>query len=169
MHLQEKEEDCLVSFQSRRRRAGFTLIETLIVATLGIILAGAIFIGLTSQNANQDLDLAATSLVSSLRNAQERSRGQEASTSWGIYLDNPAGARDYYALFSGSSFISATSTVYLPLTVEFSDPASGANKEIVFSKLTGLPTAAATVILRLVSDSLTSRTITVNSNGSVSY
>jgi type II secretory pathway pseudopilin PulG len=151
-----------------RSLTGFTLIETLIVAAIGIIVAGALFWGLT-QNDSQDLDLSVSSLVSVLRDAQERAHGQESSIEWGVYFDNPAGARDYYALFSGATYSSATSTFYLPVTVEFSDPASGENKQVVFSKATGLPTASVTVTLRLVSDNSVTQDVVINANGSMFY
>jgi type II secretory pathway pseudopilin PulG len=148
---------------------GFTLIETIFVAAIGIILASVMFASLTNQSAIQNLDFAASSLVSYLRDAQERARGQQSGLEWGVQLNNSSGSQGYYVLFSGPTLTSTTSVAYLPLAVEFSNPASGFSKEILFSKQTGLPVASNTIILRLVNDPSRTKTITVNLNGSIAY
>ena len=149
--------------------AGFTLVEIILVSAISLILASMFFLNVTRQNVVFELDEAAYSLTAVLRDASERARGQDGGTAWGVYFVNPAGAPDYHALFSGSTFTAANSTVYLPPKVEFSDPGSGANKEVVFAKVTGLPGAATAVTIQVIDSPSDSRTITINANGSISY
>jgi prepilin-type N-terminal cleavage/methylation domain-containing protein len=148
---------------------GFTLIEFLIVTAIGIILAGVFFIGFTQQGDQQELDFAVSSLVSFVRNAEERARGQVDGVSWGVRFTNSASNPDSYAVFSGAIFSEADSIIYLPTAVEFSDPVSGSNKDVVFSKVTGLPDSETSITLRLVSNQSETRTVTINNNGSISF
>jgi len=150
-------------------RRGFTLVEFLIVTAIGAILAGIFFIGFTEQGAQQELDFAVSSLVSFVRNAEERARGQFEGVSWGVRFTNSAANPDYYLVFSGPIFTGASSTIYLPAAVEFSDPSSGNNKDVIFSKVTGLPDSEKSVTLQLQNTPAETRTITIHSNGSISF
>jgi type II secretory pathway pseudopilin PulG len=148
---------------------GFTLLETLIVMAIGILLGAFSFFAITHFNAVRDLDLAASSMVSFVRDAQQKAISQESSSDWGVHFENPSGARGFYALYSTLYSIGATSTAVLPATVEFFDPSVGNHEEAHFEKITGVPTTTASVTLRLVSDPSETRIITINTNGSISY
>lgn len=150
-------------------RRGFTLIEIVIVTAIGVVLGALAFWGFSSGSAREDLDLVTASVVATLREASERARSQQGSSAWGVYFSNPASGEDYYALFSGSTYTAASSTHQLPRTLEWSNPASGASTEIVFNKLTGLPTTEKLVELRLKIDSTATKTIRVGVNGAISY
>jgi hypothetical protein len=96
---------------------------------------------------------------------------QESENQWGVHFRNIADNRDFYATFSGASYSTTTQQeiFYLKSSVEFSDPGSGSGKDVVFSKATGLPQAAASVTLRLVNNPQSAKTININSNGKIEY
>ena len=148
---------------------GFTLFEILLVTGIGIILGALVFVSITKLNAEQDLELAASSVVSFVRGAQQRAISQESNTTWGVWFNNASSGPDSYMLFSGLPFGSATSTALLPVAVEFSDPSSGNGKFVLFQNIKGIPTTTVSVTMRLISDVTKTRTITISTNGSISY
>jgi len=153
-----------------KNQRGFTLIEIMLVIIIGVVLGGIVVWGIAKQNHRQDIDLTATAIVATLREAAERSRSQSGGAGWGVYFKNPSsGSGDYYALFSGSTFITGSTTNPLPASVQFTDPADGESKEVIFSRLIGLPNAAVTITLKLVNDPATTRTITVQANGAIAF
>ncbi len=150
-----------------RRPLGFTLLEVLIVVALTVIIGLGGFLSLSGFRQEQDLNLTAKSMVGFLRDVQSKAANQESATEWGVRFDNPASGRDAYMLFSGPAFIAASTTVSLPASVEFSDPASGSSKDTVFAKITGLPDSAASVTIRLISNTSSTKTITINAQGAI--
>lgn len=150
------------------KRAGFTLAELVIVIGITGIIAVAAYValpyGLRSANT---LDIAANELADRLRDAQVKASAQEEGSKWGLHLDAVNGAADTYIVFYGNDYVGGTLaiTVTLPVIVQFSDPAQGGTKDIIFSKITGYPDAAATIILSLVNDPATVRTITISRVG----
>ena len=161
-----------------RERSAFTLVELLISITILAILAGVGFINLANYKQQQDLNSAAQEIVGVLRNAQNRSLSQEATSttgtggSWGVYFNNPTGSgNDFYELFQGANYSNGTvvSRSNLPSNVQFDIPASGSSSTVIFSPITGLPNAALTIKISLISKPTSSSTITINTNGKIQY
>jgi len=154
-----------------RLRNGFSLAELLLVIGITGIIAAATYValphGLRSVNT---LDIAANELASRLQDARIKASAQEEGSKWGLHLDAVNGAADTYIVFYGDNYVGGTlaATVTLPAVVQFTDPAQGGTKDIIFSKITGYPDAAATIILSLTNDPETVRTITVSGVGVVS-
>ncbi|MBI3671250.1 hypothetical protein HY249_00450 [Candidatus Azambacteria bacterium] len=145
----------------------------MIVAAILVILTS--MVGVELFNYQKDTNLKATQkdMVNYLRIASQKAVSGEdgnldgASDKWGIRFAN--GADDYYQLFYGNSFLDANATekIYLSGSVKFSDPAEGQNKDIIFDRVTGAATASY-VVVSLPSDATQTKTITINSNGSIS-
>lgn len=150
---------------------GFTLIELLLAVGILAIVSVFGFINLFGYREAQDLDSTTREIVIILRNAQDRSISQESNNRFGVHFENPASGQGFYDLFSGTNYVSGViiSKFALRQDVQFSDPAGGNSKDVIFSPVTGLPNASTTIIISLKRDSSVSKTITVNSNGQIQY
>ena len=158
-----------MSINNVNKKAAFTLIEILVVMGIVGIIVTVSFLSLSGYRQRSALDNAAQSIAAFLRDAYQRSINQESGSEWGVRFEQVADGRDFYALFSGPVYVSAASTRYLPVSVEFSDPVSG-SKDIIFEKLTGLPTVAPFgITVFLTSDPSVSKTINVNAVGQIQY
>ncbi|MBI5079210.1 prepilin-type N-terminal cleavage/methylation domain-containing protein [Candidatus Wolfebacteria bacterium] len=149
----------------------FTLIEILIVVGIMTILAAIGSVSFFSFRAQNNLNLTTKEILSLLRNAQNRSITQENGVNWGVRLGNPSNQDGFYALFQGAAYSSANTVLRanLPPAVQFNDPLSGANKDIVFNSISGLPADSATVIISLKNNPSDTRTIIINANGQIQY
>ncbi len=130
-------------------KTGFTLIEMLV--TIGILAIVVAVGGLNIVNfkSSHSFDLDAEVVVSAFRNAQNRSIFKEDGTGWGVRFTNVADGRDYFEIFSGSTY--STSTVVLRESLsaasEFANPAEGFSITTTFEALTGVPSSAQTIVL----------------------
>ena len=155
----------------------FTLIELVITMGILAILATVSFISIIGYKQRQDLVSASQEIIEVLRNAQNRSLSQEATSTqgsggrWGVYFGNPASGTDFYDLFKGSSYAGGTivSRSVLPSDIQFVIPASGSSSTVVFSPVTGLPRSSITIKISLISALTSSSTIVVSSNGEIQY
>lgn len=150
-------------------RRGATLIELVILLGIIAITAGlttATYLSLQKRNI---VDNAINDLMGDLREAQQNAVSQKEGSAWGTYLDSPSSGQSYYKVFYGNSYSTGTTTktVALSTKLKFTDPAVGATKELVFSKMTGLLSAgaAATTTISLSSDSSIYRVININIQG----
>ncbi len=141
---------------------GFTLIELVITIALVVILSTIGVLNLVNFRSNQAVKLASDNLVVFLRDAQQKSIGQEGGLQWGARFTHVAGGRDSYQSISGASgsFTPAGSTVALPSNIEF----ASAYPDVTFDK-SGLPPGPTTLIIRLKNNTAVSSTITINAQG----
>lgn len=153
-----------------KRKSGFTLIEFLVVIAITSVLvtvSGSSYFGLRSRVAfeNQISEIAAD-----LKWTMSRSLAQESNDQWGVRFSNPSGGAGYYEIWHGTSYASGTVVGRTDLhgSVAFSDPVTGATKDIVFLKSTGLPMSSASLVLYSTGSGATG-TIDVNSQGRVDY
>ncbi|KKR55666.1 MAG: hypothetical protein UT92_C0001G0009 [Candidatus Curtissbacteria bacterium GW2011_GWA1_40_24] len=149
----------------------FTLIELLIVIGITVVLATISFLNIFNFRGQNDLDLTVKEIVVVLRNAQDRSISQESGSRWGVHFENPVSAGGFYDLFSGIDYSTSSlvSRSTLRSNLQFSDPAGGNSKDIIFSPVSGLPGGSSTIIIFTKNNPSVSSTIIVNSNGQIQY
>ena len=145
---------------NRAHPSGFTLIEILIalstIAALAVV-ALPLYVSLQTRN---DLDVAATEVVSSERRAQTLAQAGSGDTSWGVSIQ--AGT---IVLFQGTSYASRTVASDEIFTMPSTITPSGLT-EIVFTKFTGTPASVGTTTLTSVGGV---RNIGINAVGTINY
>lgn len=160
------------SFSAFQLNGGFTLIEILITIGIIAVVSTVGFLSLFGYRGRQDLDLTTQEIVITLRNAQDRSISQEIDAGrFGVHFENPSSAEDFYDLFSGTTYATGTiiSKNSLRSTMQFSDPTSGNNKDVIFTPVNGLPNASTTITISLKRDSSILKNIIINTNGRINY
>ncbi len=147
---------------------GFTLLELIIVVViLSMMVIGMLFILRNQILGNLDGD--ALIISARLMDAQTQAISGVGGIEWGIHFENPATSSPFYALFGGTSYSNAASSTYfLSSPIEFQTPASGVAIDVVFNKLNGTATGAASIVIRPKSDPSTTKTITVTTEGKIS-
>ncbi len=152
---------------------GFTMIEIMVVVALIVIVGVVSFLALQGRRGTSDLTNTTSRIAALLREAESRAMAQSMSVGWGVHFENGTSTAPFYALFSSSTYSAATRESYyaLPVTLQYttSSFASGATKDIVFSQITGAPSASWNVTLSVVGNAAESSTITIASSGLVSY
>lgn len=145
--------------------------ELLIVIGIMSILAAIGFASYAGFKNRQTVETDAEKIMAILRETMELGRSQADGNQWGLHLDNPTGnGNDFYEIWKGSSYASGTVTQRINLSgnSRFNDPAEGVNKNIIFQKATGLPTASSSVVIESLSGG-GSATINIDSTGRVDY
>jgi type II secretory pathway pseudopilin PulG len=117
-----------------------------------------IYITFTSKN---DLDLTAQLTANAVRRAQTYSRGAANDSAWGTEI-----LASSVVVFKGTTYASRDTTADETTAIPGSITPSG-TAEVDFAKLSGIPSATATITL--TSNSGNTRTITVNAKGMVDY
>lgn len=149
------------------KKQGFSLFETVIVIGIAAIISGVAFLNFFGVRANKELRLKADELVGYLRNAQQRSISQDQSSQWGVHLDASAVDSDFYVIFYGVDYAGGVkiSTISLGPAVQFSDPAQGTSKDVIFSKVSGLPDSQKSITLIHGGNPSACRNVTINTSG----
>lgn len=131
---------------SRHCNKGFTLVELLVVAAITALIAVVAVISLSQSHSNTDLKSATQEIAALLREAQTRSIAQTSSTSWGVHFDN-SGGTPFYALFYGPSYNSSSIAQYVKLYADicFFNPIQGSSTNVIFSQISGLPSATTSI------------------------
>ncbi len=158
------------NFQSCNLNGGFTLVETVLVIVIVAILATFASFNLYGSYQNQQLQSDAEEIAYALRGARDNSVNQKNSDEWGVHFDNAASPTGFFAVFEGANYASGKNIVRTNLSssVIFKNPPVASSTDIIFSKMAGLPSSAASIIISLNNSSST-KAITVNSSGEISY
>ena len=140
---------------------GFTLIEMLLTLTIIALLAGLSAPIYMSFQGRNDLNVANSVVVSSLRRAQTLARAMEDDQSWGVHLESLQAT-----IFSGKDYASRDTEndeifVIAP-TITFTGIT-----EVVFDRFTGETSDIGGIIIN--SNNNDSRTITINKKGMLQY
>lgn len=145
---------------------GFSLLELLMVISIISILGSAgvgFYRGFVK---NVELQSASKVIAGDLRYMRSKSMIGEGGTMWGVHIVNENGGSQYYELFSTATDYPAGTIILtstLPTGITFSDPSSGASKDIIFSKISGATTPATIVI----DSEGSTQTLTISNIGTV--
>ncbi len=129
---------------------GFSLIEVLLVVAI-LALIGSVSVEYYRSTAVYiQTKSFANGLISDMQYARSRSLNGENTLKWGVHVVNST--NDYYEVFSTpTDYLDATKIVYSTTTapggVTFSDPTSGATRDIIFSRIAGTTTATSVSVL----------------------
>lgn len=155
----------------KKKNAGFTLLEVIIVIAILSFLAIIVAFDFISFKKGSDLDNNAQEFVSVSRTAQNKTISSENYSQYGVYL-NVLVQPNQYTLFKGSSYalreISFDRVYSLQNTIEFFD-ISLINGEIVFDRLTGASREQGSVSIRIKADPDRIKTVYISSSGAVGF
>lgn len=152
-------------------REGVTLIELVVVMGIFVMLAATIRFFPIDFFYVQSLNDDAAKVASVLRGARDRSVTQEGASAWGVHFVNNATGTDYYQVFKGDTFATGivTERINLNETVQFVTPPSASTTDVMFSKMSGLPTGASSIIISLIVKPSAVKTITIVGSGQIKY
>jgi prepilin-type N-terminal cleavage/methylation domain-containing protein len=138
-------------------KAGFTLIELVVVMGIFAIMVGFASINLIHPQTQASLDTTLTSLVSDLKEQQIRAMTGDDKSAYGVHI-----TANNYTLFTGSSYSTGTEyfTVSLNSGLSISTPS-----DIIFAQRSGETTQATFTLTN--STSSESKTIIINTLGAI--
>lgn len=143
---------------------GLTLVELLIVMAIIAIVASAIMSGFMSYGVAQELQVVKAESTTLVREARQRTIASETDTQFGVHV-----ATSTITVFEGANF--TTGVVRSEFTSQgtlFASTFSDGSNEIVFSRLTGLPSATGTIMLTQTRSNDTI-TLEILDNGMIQY
>lgn len=140
---------------------GFTLVEMLLSVAILTLLTGLSLPVYETFVRRNDLDITSQTVVGALRQAATNARGVNEDSVWGVRVQASG-----ITLFKGSSY-AARDTAYDDTTVMPGSITPSGTSEVTFTKVSGAPNAAGSITL--TSNTNTTRTITINAEGSVDY
>lgn len=141
---------------------GFSLVELLVSMAIVAILVAISVSGYFLFKQESEIDLGAQKVVNLIRQAQGKSKSMEGDSAWGIEI-TPRSA----IIFRGSDFYSRNTAFDENTKLTGITTATG-KTQILFSKLTGLPSVNSVGILTL-GNGVTTKKIQINDEGIVSY
>lgn len=139
-------------------KKGFTLIELLLTIAIVLILGGMTSPFLARFLTQNNVANVSDQLTGQMRKAQIYAMMGKKNGAWGVTVDNGA-----IVLFQGNSFASRNSALDERFNLNTVITISGLT-EVVFSKITGLPSVTPTIA---ISGNNTTKTLVVNSQGVV--
>lgn len=121
-----------------KTKSGFTLIEVLVVVTVGAVITVGGFVMFSQYRKDQNVKLTTSELSSAIREVQRRSVTQQDGKQWGIRFSNSVD--DTYQTWSGLTYASGTmdQTYNLKRGVQFGNPPSGSAFDFIFQAVTGI-------------------------------
>ncbi len=159
-------------------RLAFTLIELIIVIAIMGIIAAVSYPNFFPAKYGYATKKNAEGMVYNMREAISNSQSQLYGYRWGIHLGSSTSTGGYfYELWYGTStFPYGTVFNYTGLDagLSFSGLSLGSTQDLCFAQITGLPVdcgagSSTSTSITITSTAGISKTITVNSNGSISY
>jgi prepilin-type N-terminal cleavage/methylation domain-containing protein len=158
-------------------KAGFTLIEILLVMAILAILSSGVFMWLGEYRNATEVDSASKSMVSALRTAQSFSVSGKDSKSWGVYFD---GINNKFIFFrneedgfdgTGPNLVTEKEENILSSFVKLSNISlnnNGANKGVVFSKTKGATAQNGTIQIEGATNGNICKKIEISPSGMIS-
>jgi len=149
-------------------RKGFTFIELLVIIAVLAILCSLSISVFRSFRSRHELVNSSEEILSTLRLAQSKTVTSESASEYGVYF-NDAASPNQYVFFKGSSYLSRDSAFdevhSLSPRVRFYSLNLGADKEVVFERISGETGDTGSLLLGLEDDITEMRTIYVENSG----
>lgn len=147
-------------------RAGFTIMELMLVI-LFLALAGSAALFLFKNQEQGTLEAGVQGIMTRVREARVRAQAGVDGLAWGVRFEN-ATTSPFYAIFPGSTYVSASSTsYYLPSSIGYAVLPQGSSTDIVFTKLSGASSVSTTIQFQLQSDSSKTETLLISLEGNI--
>lgn len=144
-----------------RYQDGFTLLELLLSVIILTLIAGFSLPFYVSFQQRNELDTTTNLTVDMLRRAQNYARSGDGDSQWGVATQG-----GQLTVFKGATYAARDTTEDEAVAIPGSISASGL-AEVTFSKLRGIPSTTGSI--SLASTVNTTRTVTINAMGTVSY
>jgi len=168
--------DTKYKIQNTRYKLGFTIVELLIVIAITVIMAGiggATYMGLRER---ERIDQMSNRIAADMRATMARAQAQEGGNQWGMHFDNVTSSNPFYAIWYGatdSTYGSGSTTwgtvTFVATGLKFTAPGAGSSTDLIFVKPYGLPSAAATITIASTATLASSRTVSIDTNGNITY
>ena len=157
--------------EKRKMKEGMSLVELIIVMGIFVVLVASIRFFPIDYFYARSLEDDAAKIAFTVRGTRDRAVAQDSGSAWGVHFVNDATGADYYQVFKGDTFASGTvvERINLNETVQFISPPQAASADVLFSKLSGLPTGTSSLIISLISDPTNTKTISVLGAGQIDY
>lgn len=151
------------------RRSAFTLVELIVVVAISAVISVGGFFTIYKYRAAQNIKLALGEIVAVARNTQEMSVTQKNGKQWGIRFSNSIADGQSFRTWSGLSFASSSpdQTYKLRSGVNFGNPATGKDIDIIFSAISGEVSQNQIITLLAGSSGSTVGDVVVNTLGKV--
>ncbi len=149
---------------SKKTRLGFTLVEILVVIGIIFLLSIITFSSFSNLNKKELLDKESLKVLSIIQDARSLTLSSKNSSQYGVYFEG-----DKVTFFAGDSYNPLNSdnliTDLSSQVIISSINLDGGGLELVFERLNGRTQQFGTVVMELVSDSSSSKTIRVFETG----
>ncbi len=146
---------------SKLKPAGFTILEVMLAIALITVIAGIGIPVYQTFQVKNDLDVTVNIWTQTIARAEVLSQGVDGDTTWGVKVQS-----GNIILFKGASFATRDVDFDESFDVPTSITASGLT-EIVFNKFSGFPQSTGTTTFDSTIGE--SRTVTINSKGTLTY
>ncbi|MEW6617210.1 MAG: LamG-like jellyroll fold domain-containing protein [Patescibacteria group bacterium] len=156
-------------FKIQNSKSAFTLIELIVVVAISAVISVGGFFTIYKYQAAQNIKLALGEIVAVARNTQEMSVTQKNGKQWGIRFSNSVADGQLFRTWSGSSFASSSpnQTYKLRSGVNFGNPATGKDIDVIFSAISGEVSQNQIITLLAGSSGSTVGDVVVNTLGKV--
>lgn len=143
------------------RTHGFTLVEVLLSLSCLVLIVGMVAPAYVQIQNRNDIDTTGSVLVQSYRKAQLQSQSLYGDSAWGVYV-----ATGSILIYKGSSYASRDVTQDENTSIPSPITISGL-REVVFAKVSGLPSSVGTTTFTSTNNE--TRSVYINQKGMLDY
>lgn len=148
-----------------KQSRGFSGLEILLSIAILVIAATILTSAFSQFRASSLLVETEATIKGIVHDARARTLGSESNNQYGVHFETTQ-----VVLFLGNIYNASASTneIYiLPVGITISSVGLVFGNEVVFARLTGLPSTTGTITFQLIRDSAQTKTITILSSGIV--
>lgn len=149
--------NCQIKY--KKMKAGFSVIELVIVVTIFILFAGISQITFFDFQRKSNLEISANNVVEALRYAKSNAQQVQNDTKWGVKING-----SNVIVFSGNSYDARNTAFDKEITLN--GILTSGLSEIIFQKVTGETINTGTITLTLGSQT---KNIVINEKGTITY